>query len=104
MLIIKRLTKQCSLCPSASIMILQKGIAISLEGRHLVLTLFWLVAPHVSSRYKKSHSFQSLPLFWILYNDFLKFLGNRDKEFKLGPRYMNFRLTGNYITSCTIVI
>ena len=71
---------------------LQKGIAISLEGRHLVLTLFWLVAPHVSSRYKKSHSFQSLPLFWILYNDFLKFLGNRDKEFKLGPRYMNFRL------------
>ena len=39
MLIIKRLTKQCSLCPSASIMILQKGTAISLEGRHLVLRL-----------------------------------------------------------------
>ena len=39
MLIIKRLTKQCAPCPSASIMILQKGIAISLEGEHLVLTL-----------------------------------------------------------------
>ena len=39
MLIIKKLTKQCAPCPSASIMILQKGIAISLEGRHLVLTL-----------------------------------------------------------------
>ena len=39
MLIIKKLTKQCTPCPSASIMILQKGIAISLEGRHLVLTL-----------------------------------------------------------------
>ena len=39
MLIIKRLTKQCAPCPSASIMILQKGIAISLEGGHLVLTL-----------------------------------------------------------------
>ena len=39
MLIIKKLTKQSAPCPSASIMILQKGIAISLEGRHLVLTL-----------------------------------------------------------------
>ena len=39
MLIIKKLTKQCAPRPSASIMILQKGIAISLEGRHLVLTL-----------------------------------------------------------------
>ena len=39
MLIIKKLTKQCAPCPSASIMILQKGIAISLEGWHLVLTL-----------------------------------------------------------------
>ena len=39
MLIIKKLTKQCAPCPSASIMILQKGIAISLEGRQLVLTL-----------------------------------------------------------------
>ena len=39
MLIIKKFTKQCALCPSASIMTLQKGIAISLEGRHLVLTL-----------------------------------------------------------------
>ena len=39
MLIIKRLTKQCAPCPSASIMILQKGIAVSLEGGHLVLTL-----------------------------------------------------------------
>ena len=38
MLIIKKLTKQCAPCPSASIMILQKGIAISLEWRHLVLT------------------------------------------------------------------
>ena len=39
MLIIKKLTKQCAPCPSASIMILQKGRAISLEGRRLVLTL-----------------------------------------------------------------
>ena len=39
MLIIKKLTKQCAPCPSASIMILQKGIGISLKGRHLVLTL-----------------------------------------------------------------
>ena len=39
MLIIKKLTKQYAPCPSASIIILQKGIAISLEGRHLVLTL-----------------------------------------------------------------
>ena len=37
---IKKLTKQCASCPSASIMILQKGVAISSEGRHLVLTLF----------------------------------------------------------------
>ena len=29
---IKKLTKQCASCPSASIMILKKGIAISLEG------------------------------------------------------------------------
>ena len=40
MLIIKKLTKQCAPCPSASIMILQKGIAIILEGWHLVFTLF----------------------------------------------------------------
>ena len=39
MLIIKKLTKQYAPCPSASIMTLQKGIAISLEGRYLVLTL-----------------------------------------------------------------
>ena len=39
MLIIKKLTKQCATCPSVSIMILKKGIAISLEGRQLVLTL-----------------------------------------------------------------
>ena len=37
MLIIKKLAKQCA--PSASIMILEKGIGISLEGRHLVLTI-----------------------------------------------------------------
>ena len=39
MLIIKKLTKHGTPCPSASIMISQKGIAISLEGCHLVLTL-----------------------------------------------------------------
>ena len=39
MLTIKKLAKQCAPFPRASIMILQKGIAISLEGRHLVLTL-----------------------------------------------------------------
>ena len=39
MLITKKLTKQCAPCPSASVTILQKGIAISLDGWHLVLTL-----------------------------------------------------------------
>ena len=39
MSIIKKLTKPCAPSPSASIMILQKVIAISLEERHLVLTL-----------------------------------------------------------------
>ena len=39
MLITKKLTEQCTPCSGTSIMILQKGIAISLEGRHLVLTL-----------------------------------------------------------------
>ena len=39
MLIIEKLTKQYAPYPSASIMILQKRIEISLEGRHLVLTL-----------------------------------------------------------------
>ena len=39
MLITKKLAKQCAPCPSESIMILQKEIAISLEERHLVLTL-----------------------------------------------------------------
>ena len=40
MLIIKKLTEQCAPCPSASIMILQKGTAIiCFKGEHLVLTL-----------------------------------------------------------------
>ena len=39
MLIIKKLAKQYAPDPSASIMILRKRIAISLEGRYLVLTL-----------------------------------------------------------------
>ena len=39
MLIIKKLTKQCTPWPSATIMILQKRLAISLDGRHIVLTL-----------------------------------------------------------------
>ena len=39
MLIIKKLTKPCTPSPSTSIMILQKVIAISFEGRHSVLTL-----------------------------------------------------------------
>ena len=40
MLIIKKLTKQCAPCPSASIMILQKEtVIICFEGGHLVLTL-----------------------------------------------------------------
>ena len=30
-----------------------------------------------------------------LYNDFLKFAENRDKEFKLEPKYFNFSCTGN---------
>ena len=49
----------------------------------------------------KSHNFQRLPLSSILYNDFLNFLENRDKEFKLGPMHSNFARTGNYITSST---
>ena len=53
MLILKKLTKQCTSCPSASIMILQKGIVISLERRHLALTLLasismcFLIQKHV---------------------------------------------------------
>ena len=49
MLAMKKLVMLCVPCPSASIMILQKGIAISLEGRYLVLTLlvsnvpFWIL-------------------------------------------------------------
>ena len=35
----KKLTEQCAPYPSASIMTLKKGIAITMEGRHLVLTL-----------------------------------------------------------------
>ena len=46
--------------------------------------------------------FKRLTLFSILYNDFLKFSENRDKEFKLVPRYFNFPRTGNYIISCEI--
>ena len=45
MLIIKKLTKQCAPC-STSIMILQKGVAVSLEGRHLVLTLLASIRLH----------------------------------------------------------
>ena len=48
-----------------------------------------------NSRWKKSHNFQRLPLFSILYDDFLRFSKNRDKEFKLGPMYFNFPRTGN---------
>ena len=29
---------------------------------------------------------------------------NRDKKFKLGLKVFNFPCTGNYITSCTLVI
>ena len=35
----KLIRQQYAPCPSASVMILQKGAFISLEGRHLVLTL-----------------------------------------------------------------
>ena len=41
-----------------------------------------------NSRLKKSHNFQRLPLFSILYNDFPKFSENRGEEFKLGPRIL----------------
>ena len=44
---------------------------------------------------KKSYNFQSLPLFSISYNDFLKFFKNGGREFNLGPRYFNFPRTGN---------
>ena len=53
---------------------------------------------------KKSHNFYKLPVFSILYNDFLKLQENRDKQFKLGPSYFNFPRTGNYIISGTLVI
>ena len=39
MLIIKKTYKAMGTLPCTSIMILLKGIAVSLEGRHLVLTL-----------------------------------------------------------------
>ena len=43
-----------------------------------------------NSRSKKSHNFQGLLLLSILYDDFLKFFKNRDKEF-----YLNFPRTAN---------
>ena len=54
------------------------------------------ITPHVWEIIgkKKSHNFQRLPLFSILYNDFLKFKENRDKEFKLGPRILIFLVLG----------
>ena len=65
----------------------------------------FIVPPRMkNSRQKKSHFFQRLSLFSILYNDSLKFSENRDKEFKLGTMYFNFPRTGNYITSCKLVI
>ena len=62
--IIKILTKQCAPCPNVSIMILQKGIAIRLEGRHLVLTLlaskkiiFYMKQElHVQTKFGKTHA------------------------------------------------
>ena len=57
-----------------------------------------------NSTYEKYHNFQRVPLFSILYNDFLKFLENRYKWFKLRSTYFNFLRTGNYITSCALVI
>ena len=53
-----------------------------------------------NSRWKTSHNFQRLPLFSMLYDDFVKFSKNRDKELILGPMYFIFPPTGNYITSC----
>ena len=44
--------------------------------------------------------FKRLPLFSILYDDYLRFSKNRDKEYKLRPMYFYFPRTGNYITSC----
>ena len=48
---------------------------------------------------KKSHNSQRLPLFSILYDYFLKFSENRNKQFKLRPMHFKFSGTGNYITS-----
>ena len=56
--------EQCTPCPSASIMILQKRIAISLEGRQLVLTLFaskkiifyMKQELHVQTKFGKAHA------------------------------------------------
>ena len=64
---------------------------------------FYSPARMKNSRKKKSRNFQRLSLFSILYNNFLRFSENRDKEFKLGPTYFNVPHTGNYITSCTLV-
>ena len=46
---------------------------------------------------------EPLPLFSILYDDFLKFSENR-QEFKLGSMYFKFLGTRNYITCCVLVI
>ena len=49
------------------------------------------IAPHVWEivRRKNLTIFKMLPLFAILYKDFLNFSENRGKELKLGPMYFN---------------
>ena len=56
-----------------------------------------------NSKYKKSYNFQKLPLFSILYDDFLKFSENWDKEFKLKPNYFNFVVLGTTIPAAYLL-
>ena len=44
--------------------------------------------------WKKSRNFQKLTLFSILYDGFINFSENRDKELMLGRMYFNFPSTG----------
>ena len=46
------------------------------------------------------NNFQRLPLFSILYDDFLMFSENRDKDFKLGSRILIFLVLGTTHQLC----
>ena len=48
---------------------------------------------HEKWQVEKISQFQSLLQFSILCDDFINFLGNRDKEFKLGPMHFHLETT-----------